>query len=106
MVLGRARADARKERETQEEAPEKCAKAPRKDPGKRAASSPPPRSACRSSASYSARVDAALADPQAYARNPQETSRLSQQRAELADALAGAEEQWLKLADEAESASG
>ena len=45
-----------------------------------------------------ARVDAALADPQAYARNPQEAGRLAAQREELAKALAGAEEQWLEIA--------
>jgi ATP-binding cassette subfamily F protein 3 len=53
-----------------------------------------------------ARVDSALADPAAFARNPQEANRLAKQRAELADALAEAEEQWLTLADEAENASG
>ncbi|PWB83977.1 MAG: glycosyl transferase family 1 [Methylocystaceae bacterium] len=51
-----------------------------------------------------ARVDAALADPQAFSRNPQESRRLAQQRSELAQALASAEEQWLLLAGEAENA--
>jgi ATP-binding cassette subfamily F protein 3 len=49
-----------------------------------------------------ARVDAALSDPNAFARNPQEAARLATQRDELAKALAGAEEQWLELAAEGE----
>ncbi|ATQ66600.1 MULTISPECIES: ABC-F family ATP-binding cassette domain-containing protein [Methylosinus] len=101
MVLGRAGADARKERETQEEAPEKRAKTPRKDAGQARRKLAAAEERMQKLGELLARVDAALADPQAYSRNPQETSRLSQQRAELADALAGAEEQWLKLADEA-----
>lgn len=47
-----------------------------------------------------ARVDAALADPDAFSRNPQEANRLAQQRADLATALAEAEDQWLALSDE------
>ncbi len=49
-----------------------------------------------------ARVDATLADPAAYTRNPQETARLAAQRGELAKALAGAEEQWLEIAAQQE----
>jgi ATP-binding cassette subfamily F protein 3 len=49
-----------------------------------------------------ARVDEALAAPDAFARNPQEAARLASQREELARALAAAEEQWLELAAEAE----
>jgi len=51
-----------------------------------------------------ARVDATLAAPDAFSRNPQEAARLAQQREELARALASAEEQWLALAGEAEGA--
>ncbi len=51
-----------------------------------------------------ARVDSALASPEAFTRNPPEAARLAAQRAELAEALAAAEEQWLTLAEEAESA--
>ncbi|KAF0136547.1 MAG: ABC transporter [Methylocystaceae bacterium] len=50
-----------------------------------------------------ARVDEALAAPDAFARNPQEAARLASQREELAQALAAAEEQWLELAAEAEA---
>jgi ATP-binding cassette subfamily F protein 3 len=50
-----------------------------------------------------ARVDEALAAPDAFARNPQEAARLASQREELAKALAFAEEQWLELAAEAEA---
>jgi ATP-binding cassette, subfamily F, member 3 len=49
-----------------------------------------------------ARVDAALAAPDAFSRNAQEAAKLAQQRDELAKALAGAEEQWLQLAAEQE----
>ena len=49
-----------------------------------------------------ARVDAALTAPDAFSRNPQEATRLAQQRADLAQALAAAEDQWLELAAEAE----
>jgi ATP-binding cassette subfamily F protein 3 len=49
-----------------------------------------------------ARVDEALAAPDAFARNPQEAAKLAAQRDELARALALAEEQWLELAAEAE----
>ena len=51
MVLGRAERRRPQGARDARGAPEKRAKAPR-DPGRRAASSPPPRSACRSSASY------------------------------------------------------
>jgi ATP-binding cassette subfamily F protein 3 len=47
-----------------------------------------------------ARVDAALAAPDAFSRNRDEAARLAAQREELAKALAGAEEQWLELAAE------
>ncbi|HEY8213794.1 MAG TPA: ABC-F family ATP-binding cassette domain-containing protein, partial [Methylocystis sp.] len=50
-----------------------------------------------------ARVDEALAAPDAFARNPQEAARLASQREELARALAAAEEQWLELAAEADA---
>jgi len=50
-----------------------------------------------------ARVDEALAAPDAFARNPQEAARLASQREELAVALAVAEEQWLELAADAEA---
>jgi ATP-binding cassette subfamily F protein 3 len=49
-----------------------------------------------------ARVDEALAAPDAFSRNPHEAARLAAQREELAQALAAAEEQWLELAAEAE----
>ncbi|HEY8124376.1 MAG TPA: ABC-F family ATP-binding cassette domain-containing protein [Methylocystis sp.] len=50
-----------------------------------------------------ARVDEALAAPDAFARNAQEAARLAAQREELVRALAAAEEQWLELAAEAEA---
>ncbi len=53
-----------------------------------------------------ARVDAALAEPDAFSRNPEEAGRLAAQREDLVQALAQAEEQWLALASEAESVDG
>jgi ATP-binding cassette subfamily F protein 3 len=47
-----------------------------------------------------ARVDAALAAPDAFSRNRDEAARLAAQRDDLAKALAGAEQQWLELAAE------
>jgi ATP-binding cassette subfamily F protein 3 len=47
-----------------------------------------------------ARVDAALAAPDAFSRNREEAARLAAQRDELAKALASAEEQWLEFAAE------
>jgi ATP-binding cassette, subfamily F, member 3 len=49
-----------------------------------------------------ARVDEALAAPDAFSRNPQEAAKLAAQREELAKALSIAEEQWFELASEAE----
>jgi len=46
------------------------------------------------------RVDAALADPDAFSRKPQEAAQLAAQRADLQKALAAAEEQWLEIAAE------
>jgi ATP-binding cassette subfamily F protein 3 len=51
-----------------------------------------------------ARVDEALAHPEAFSRNPQEAARLAAQREELAGALRRAEELWLELASGAETA--
>jgi len=56
-------------------------------------------------ASLLARVDAALAAPDAFSRNAQEAGRLARQREELAKALADAEEQWLELAAAQEGAA-
>ena len=44
-----------------------------------------------------ARVDAALADGAAFQREPAKAAQLARQRAELADALAQAEDEWLGL---------
>jgi ATP-binding cassette, subfamily F, member 3 len=45
-----------------------------------------------------ARVDARLAHPETFAKNPKEAAQLAAQRSELAEALAAAEEQWLEAA--------
>ena len=51
-----------------------------------------------------ARVDEALAHPQAFAKDPARAAQLAQQRAELEKAIAGAEDEWLTLSGEYESA--
>ncbi len=53
-----------------------------------------------------ARLDLMLSDPRAFARNPAEATRLSQQRADLQRALEGAEEEWLELSRELEAMNG
>jgi len=50
-------------------------------------------------------IDAALADPQLYARDPARVATLAKERADAAAALAAAEEQWLALSGEYESAA-
>jgi ATP-binding cassette subfamily F protein 3 len=51
-----------------------------------------------------ARIDSALADPDAFKREPQKASQLAAQRRDLQQALAGAEEEWLQLSSELEKA--
>ncbi|BBU62361.1 ATP-binding protein [Methylosinus sp. C49] len=99
-VLARANGDAREQRK-EEEPREK----PRRLEGKRDAGQARRKLAAaeermKKLAELLARVDAALADPSAFSRNPQEANRLAQQRADLASALAEAEDQWLSLSDE------
>jgi ATP-binding cassette subfamily F protein 3 len=50
-------------------------------------------------------IDQAMADPQLYARDPARVATLAKQRADAAAALAAAEEQWLALSGEYESAA-
>jgi ATP-binding cassette subfamily F protein 3 len=45
------------------------------------------------------RIDAALADGEAFRKDPQKAGELARQRADLAAALAVAEEEWLALVD-------
>ncbi|WP_024880105.1 ABC-F family ATP-binding cassette domain-containing protein [Methylosinus sp. LW3] len=99
-VLARANDDAREQRK--EEEPRE---APRPVKGKRDAGQARRKLAAaeermKKLAELLARVDAALADPSAFSRNPQEANRLAQQRADLASALAEAEDQWLSLSEE------
>jgi len=51
-------------------------------------------------------IDATLADPALYARDPARVATLAKERAGAAGALAAAEEQWLALSGEYESAGG
>jgi ATP-binding cassette subfamily F protein 3 len=51
-----------------------------------------------------ARVDAALAAPDAFMKDPTKAASLAQNRAELAKALAAAEEEWLELTSAYEAA--
>ena len=50
------------------------------------------------------KVDAVLGDGGAFARDPDKALQLSRQRAELAEALATAEDEWLELSSEMENA--
>jgi ATP-binding cassette subfamily F protein 3 len=52
-----------------------------------------------------AEIDQALADPKLYERDPARAAKLAKERADAAAALAGAEEQWLELSGEYESAA-
>jgi ATP-binding cassette subfamily F protein 3 len=52
------------------------------------------------------RVDQALADPDAFTKDPAKAAQLAKQRGELADALAAAEEEWLALSGEMEAQAG
>ncbi|MGL4810612.1 MAG: ABC-F family ATP-binding cassette domain-containing protein [Beijerinckiaceae bacterium] len=51
-----------------------------------------------------ARIDEALAHPDSFAKQPGKASELAKQRAELVDALAQAEDEWLTLSAEIEAA--
>ena len=51
-----------------------------------------------------ARIDAALAAPGLFARDPQQAATLSKARAEAAASLARAEEDWLAASAEIETA--
>ncbi|MEA2759140.1 MAG: ATP-binding cassette, subfamily er 3 [Methylobacteriaceae bacterium] len=51
-----------------------------------------------------ARIDTALAEPDAFKREPQKASQLAAQRRDLQQALAAAEEEWLQLSSELEKA--
>ncbi|GAC1336236.1 MAG: ABC-F family ATP-binding cassette domain-containing protein [Beijerinckiaceae bacterium] len=51
-----------------------------------------------------ARVDSALAHPQAFARDAQKAAQLATQRRDLQRALAAAEQEWLELSSELEKA--
>ena len=50
-------------------------------------------------------IDQALADPKLYENDPGRAAKLAKERADAVGALAGAEEQWLELSGEYESAA-
>jgi ATP-binding cassette subfamily F protein 3 len=50
------------------------------------------------------KIDAALADGAAFARDPVKATELARQRAEAERALVAAEEEWLALSGEIEAA--
>jgi ATP-binding cassette subfamily F protein 3 len=52
-----------------------------------------------------AEIDQALADAKLYENDPARAAKLAKERADAAGALAGAEEQWLELSGEYESAA-
>ncbi len=53
-----------------------------------------------------AEIDAALAEPKLYDRDPGRVATLGKERVEAASALAAAEDQWLALSAEYEDAIG
>jgi ATP-binding cassette subfamily F protein 3 len=53
-----------------------------------------------------AEIDRTLADTKLYERDPARVATLAKERADAAAALAAAEEQWLALSGEYESAGG
>lgn len=103
LVLSKTRGE-----ETRRSAPETAASTPaapkRRDAGQMRRALAAAEEKVEKLTTLLARVDAALASPEAFTRNPPEAARLAAQRDELAQALAVAEEQWLTLAAEAESA--
>ena len=52
------------------------------------------------------RIDAVLAEPGLFARNPAKAASLSKARADATQALARAEDQWLEASTELEAAMG
>jgi ATP-binding cassette subfamily F protein 3 len=52
------------------------------------------------------KIDTALSAPDAFARDPAKAGELAKQRAELEQAIASAEEEWLERSSEYEAASG
>jgi ATP-binding cassette, subfamily F, member 3 len=50
------------------------------------------------------KIDAVLADGSAFRADPAKAADLARKRAEAAEALAGTEEEWLRLGGELESA--
>jgi len=52
-----------------------------------------------------ARVDAVLADPDTFKKDPEKAATLSRQQAELHANLATAEEEWLELTSELEAST-
>ncbi len=100
-VLSKSREEARPASAPAQEKPEKAAPAKtRRDPGFMRRQLAAAEEKVNKYTELLSRVDTALSDPNAFARNPQEAARLATQREELAKALAGAEEQWLELAAE------
>jgi ATP-binding cassette subfamily F protein 3 len=53
-----------------------------------------------------AKIDAALALPDIFTRDPKQAAQLSQARANAADALARAEEEWLDASAQVDQAAG
>jgi ATP-binding cassette subfamily F protein 3 len=53
-----------------------------------------------------AEIEQAMTDPKLYERDPARVATLAKERADAATALAAAEEQWLELSGEYESAAG
>ncbi|HEV7335771.1 MAG TPA: ABC-F family ATP-binding cassette domain-containing protein [Bosea sp. (in: a-proteobacteria)] len=111
LVLGGAKA-ARREKSGKQEAPPSGGKAEdRKGNAQKRAAQGPLRQKLNLAEARIAKltgliekVDEVLGNGAAFARDPEKALQLSRQRAELAEALGAAEEEWLSLSEELESA--
>ena len=111
LVLGGAKA-ARREKSGKQEAPASGGKAEdRKGNAQKRAAQGPLRQKLNLAEARIAKltgliekVDEVLGNGAAFARDPEKALQLSRQRAELAEALGAAEEEWLSLSEELESA--
>ncbi len=111
LVLGGAKA-ARREKSGKQEAPASGGKAEdRKGNAQKRAAQGPLRQKLNLAEARIAKltgliekVDEVLGNGAAFAREPEKALQLSRQRGELAEALGAAEEEWLSLSEELESA--
>ena len=110
LVLGAGGGKARTAppRTSRHRAPTSAAPPPKSAPSSRRSSAASTASTrpSRASTKRIAEIDATLADPKLYDRDPARVATLGKERADAAGALAAAEDQWLALSGEYEDAVG